>query len=82
MREVYILQCSDNTLYTGITNNLEERIKKHNEGKWAKYTSGRTPVKVLYSNKMENRSEASKEERRIKRLTRKEKIELIENKKN
>ena len=77
MRVVYILQCIDDTLYTWITNNLEERIKKHNEGKWAKYTLGRRPVKLLYFQEMEDRSQASKEEFRIKKLTKIEKMKLI-----
>jgi len=79
MRFVYILLCSDDSLYTGITTNIEERIEKHNQGKWAKYTSGRTPVRILYSQEIGNRSEASKEERRIKKLSRKQKLEIIEN---
>ena len=48
MDYVYIVQCSDNTLYTGWTNNLEKRIKAHNEGKGAKYTMGRRPIELKY----------------------------------
>lgn len=73
----YILECSDGTLYTGITNNLENRILKHNTGKGSKYTRSRTPVILKWSLKFNNRSEASKEEYRIKQLSRIEKIEII-----
>jgi len=74
---VYILECSDGTLYTGITNNIEKRIKTHNSGKGAKYTKTRLPVKLRYLINKETKSEASKEEYRIKKLTRKEKLKLI-----
>ena len=75
---LYILECSDNTLYTGITTNLERRIKEHNNSKLgAKYTKVRRPVKLVFSKEFENRSEASKEESRIKKLTRLQKIELL-----
>lgn len=74
---VYILECSDGTLYTGITNNLSERIKTHNEGKGAKYTRVRLPVVLRASCEVLNRSEASKEEYRIKKLRRSEKFEVI-----
>lgn len=73
----YILICSDNTLYTGITNNLNKRIVKHNNGKGAKYTKGRTPVKLVYSETNKNKSSASKREAQIKSLSRQEKLELI-----
>lgn len=69
---VYIVECSDGTLYTGITTDLERRIEEHN-GSGAKYTRGRGPVKLVYSAEMKDRSEASKEEYRIKKLTRAEK---------
>lgn len=73
---VYIILCSDNSLYTGITNDLERRIKQHNEGKGAKYTRGRGPVKVMKIFQFENKSEAAKEEYRIKQLTREQKLKL------
>jgi putative endonuclease len=73
----YILECSDGTLYTGITNDLDMRILKHNSGKGSKYTRTRLPVKLKWSLKFDNRSEASKEEYRIKQLNRKQKIEII-----
>ena len=74
---VYILECSDLTLYTGITNNLEKRIDTHNKKKGAKYTKTRTPVKLVYQQSFETKSLAAKEEWRIKQLTRNQKILLI-----
>ena len=75
----YILECSDGTLYTGITTNLEMRIKSHNSGKGAKYTRSRSPVILKWSCEFDNRSKASKEEYRIKKLSRLEKLKIIEN---
>lgn len=74
---VYILECSDGTLYTGITTDLDKRLKTHNNGKGAKYTKTRLPVVLKASFEAEDRSSASKEEYRIKQLTRKQKLELI-----
>lgn len=74
---VYIVNCSDDTLYTGITNNLKARIDKHNNGTGAKYTRGRGPVTVLKSWVFESKSEASKEEYRIKKLNKTQKLILI-----
>ena len=74
---VYILECSDLTLYTGITNNVENRIDTHNNKKGAKYTKTRTPVKLMYQQTFETKSLAAKEEWRIKQLTRNQKILLI-----
>lgn len=75
---VYILECSDNTLYTGITNNLEKRVEQHNTGKEAaKYTRVRRPVKCVYSEIQINRSEATKREMAIKKLSRLDKLKLI-----
>jgi putative endonuclease len=73
----YILECSDGTLYTGITNDLEMRIKTHNLGKGAKYTKTRLPVKLKWSKIAENRSEASKLEYKIKKLNRSQKLILF-----
>jgi len=73
---VYLVRCSDNSLYCGITNDLVKRIKKHNSGKGAKYTSTRLPVKLVYSEESENRSTASKREYAIKQLPRTEKLKL------
>lgn len=78
MYHLYLLECVDATLYTGITVDLKRRIKEHNASKLgAKYTSARRPVKLIYSRKFRNRSIASREENRIKNMTRKEKLELI-----
>ncbi len=74
----YILQCSDGTLYTGWTNNLEKRLREHNGGQGAKYTRGRRPVKLVYAEEHETKREAMQRESQIKRLTRKEKQALIE----
>ena len=78
---VYMLECSDSTIYTGITNDLENRIKVHNSGKGAKYVKTRLPVKLLWNIESENRSEASKLEIKIKKLSRIQKLNIIENKK-
>ena len=74
---VYILRCADGTLYTGIAPDVEKRVQKHNEGKGAKYTRGRTPVELVYREEHPNRAEASKREYQIKHLSRAEKLELI-----
>lgn len=74
---VYIVQCSDGTLYTGYTVNVEKRLLKHNEGKGAKYTKGRHPVELLYVEKGHSRAWALRREREIKRLTRTEKWALV-----
>jgi putative endonuclease len=77
----YILECADDTLYTGITTDLERRFREHNgEKKWAKYTKIRRPVNLVYSEIYENRSDASKREYAIKQLSRDEKIHLISTK--
>ncbi|MBQ7906889.1 MAG: GIY-YIG nuclease family protein [Clostridia bacterium] len=73
----YILLCADNTLYCGWTNNLEKRLKTHNEGKGAKYTRSRLPVCLAYYEEFETSPEAQRREVQIKRLTRKQKLELI-----
>ena len=74
---VYILQCGDGSLYTGITKNFPERLVAHESGKGAKYTRGKGPFKVLYKEDTENRSIASKREIFIKALSRKQKLELV-----
>jgi len=74
---VYILECMDNTLYTGITTDIENRVKAHDSGVGAKYTRGRGPVKIVYTETRKNRSEASKREREIKLLDRTSKLDLI-----
>ncbi|MBP1743156.1 MAG: hypothetical protein H6Q58_134 [Firmicutes bacterium] len=77
MNYVYILECFDKSLYTGYTNNLEKRIMTHNSGKGAKYTRCRLPVKLVYYEEFETKSEAMKREYTIKQLTRDEKTDLI-----
>ena len=80
MYYLYILECVDKTLYTGITTNLERRVLEHNENKLgAKYTAARRPVNLVYSKKFKNRSTASKAESQIKKLTKAEKLALIKN---
>jgi putative endonuclease len=75
---VYILECKDKTLYAGITNNLEKRLEQHNTGsEGAKYTRARRPVKCVYQEEQQNRSEATKREMEIKKLSRLEKLKLI-----
>ncbi len=71
---VYLLKCADDTLYTGITNNLQKRIKKHNDGKGAKYTRGRGPVALVNSFICHSKGEALKLEHKIKKLSRDEKL--------
>lgn len=80
MWKVYIVKCADQTLYTGITNDLKRRISEHNWNKlWAKYTKFRQPVKLVYHDNFFDRSQASKQEARIKKLTKNQKLELINN---
>ena len=75
----YIVRCSDNTLYTWITRDLERRIEEHNNSpKWAKYTKARRPVKLVYFEESKDKSNASKRECEIKKLKRSEKVKLIE----
>ena len=77
---VYILQMNDDTYYTGITNNLDRRMEAHKSGKGSKYVRSRLPFRVVYTCSEANRSEASKREARIKKLSRKEKELLIKEK--
>ncbi len=80
MYYLYILKCADKTLYTGITTDLKRRVVEHNYSKLgAKYTSARRPVKLIYSKRFKNRSNAAKEEVRIKKLNRIQKLEEIKN---
>lgn len=76
MHYTYILKCKDNTYYTGYTNNLEKRIKTHNDGKGAKYTRGRGPVELIYYEEYEDKQTAMRREWEIKQLTRSEKEAL------
>ncbi len=74
---VYILECSNKALYTGVTNNLERRFKNHQDGHGGHYTSYNRPVKVLYSETHQNKSKALKREAQIKGWTREKKVALI-----
>lgn len=75
---VYILKCNDDTLYTGWTTDLKKRVKCHNSGKGAKYTRCRLPVKLIYFEKLNDKSSALKREYEIKKLSRNKKLLLIE----
>ena len=74
---VYILECNDGTLYTGWTNDIDKRFKAHNDGKGAKYTKGRRPLKLVYIENLESKSEALKRENEIKKMTKDKKRQLI-----
>ena len=74
----YILKCADGTLYCGWTNDLEKRLKSHNDGKGAKYTRSRLPVSLVYFQEFGTPKEAQKREYEIKQMTRQEKLKLIE----
>lgn len=80
MNYTYVLECKDGTFYTGWTNNLEKRLRDHNEGKGAKYTKSRTPVKLVYHEVFEMKEEAMRREYAIKHMTRSEKEQMIHNK--
>lgn len=74
---VYILRCADGTFYTGITNDVEKRVKRHNAGTGAKYTRARRPVQVVYQEPAADRSAALQREWTIKSLHREQKRELV-----
>lgn len=74
---VYMLLCDDNTIYTGITNDLKKRFDNHISGKGAKYLRGRKPLEIVYTENFKNRSMATKREMKIKKLNRNEKEALI-----
>lgn len=78
MNYTYILRCSDNTLYTGWTNDLKKRLRAHSHKTGAKYTRGRTPVRLIYFEEHNTKEEAMRREYAIKHLTRSEKLALIE----
>lgn len=77
MNYVYILRCSDDTLYTGWTNDLEKRIEAHSNGTGAKYTRGRGPVELVYFEEFDDKKDAMKREYEIKKYTRSKKEWLI-----
>ena len=73
----YVVRCSDGSLYTGWTNDLEKRILAHNEGKGAKYTKTRRPVELIYYEEFPTREEAMSREWKIKHMSRKQKLKMI-----
>lgn len=77
MYYVYILECRDGTLYVGSTNDIKKRLETHNAGKGAKYTRGRTPVVLRYSESFATKGEALKKEAELKRLSRIKKLGLF-----
>lgn len=77
MYHVYILECRDGTLYVGSTNDIDKRLGVHNAGKGAKYTRGRTPVTLQYSESFTTKGEALKREAELKRLSRTQKLKLL-----
>ena len=78
MNVTYILRCSDGTLYTGWTNDIEKRLAAHNRGEGARYTRGRTPVELVYLEAFETKQEAMRREAAIKRMTHRQKWALAE----
>lgn len=76
----YILRCADGSLYCGWTNDLDKRLKSHNAGTGSKYTRTRLPVELLYYESFETKQEAMSREYHIKRLSRAEKLSLIDRK--
>ena len=78
MNYTYIVECKDKTLYTGWTNDLQKRIKTHNDGKGAKYTKSRLPVRLVYYEVYKTKQEAMRREYEIKQLTREQKKKFIE----
>ena len=76
---LYIVECSDSTLYTGITTDIKRRIREHNSGYGAKYTRGRGPVQLVHIRQYKNRSDASKAEYNFKKLRRTKKLQIIDN---
>ena len=76
--KLYMLRCRDGSLYTGWTNDLEKRLKAHNAGKGGKYTRSRLPVELAYFEEFDSKNEAMSREYRFKRLSREEKLKLIE----
>jgi putative endonuclease len=74
---VYIVRCSDGTLYTGWTSDVEKRLLAHNSGAGAKYTRGRRPVRIVHLESFENKEDAMARESSIKKLKRKEKLKLV-----
>ncbi len=74
---LYILQCGDGTLYTGITTDVEKRLEAHRNGKGAKYTRGRSPLELVYQESCDSHGDALRREAQIKKLSRQEKLSLL-----
>jgi putative endonuclease len=74
---VYFLRCSDNSIYIGITTDLESRVKRHSQGKGCRYTASRRPVKLIYSEKYPDKSQAARRESYLKGLTRSKKEAMV-----
>ena len=81
MFSVYVLKCKDGSFYTGITNNLKKRLGNHRNGTGSKYVRSRLPFELVYSEEVQNKSQALKRELRIKSYSRKEKMRLMKNRK-
>lgn len=77
MNYTYILKCKDGSLYTGWTNDIENRLEHHRSGKGAKYTKGRGPLELVYLEVYDTKSEAMRREAYIKRLTKIQKLDLL-----
>ena len=82
MHFVYIVRCADGTLYTGYAREIRARVKAHNAGRGAKYTAGRRPVRLVYSEKFRSLGKALSREHQIKRLSRREKQSLVAGRQN
>lgn len=74
---VYVLRCSDGSLYCGISNDVERRLRAHNAGKGSRYVRSRRPARLVFSWQVDSKSQALKEEYRFKQLSKKEKEEII-----
>ncbi len=74
---LYILECSDGSFYTGISNDLNKRLKEHNSGKGSKYTRARLPVEFIYTEELKDKSQALKREAEVKQLSRIQKKQLV-----
>ena len=77
----YMVKCSDGSLYTGYTNDLDRRVRAHNSGNGAKYTKSRRPVELVYYEEFDTKEEAMSREWHIKHLTRQQKMRLIKSRK-
>lgn len=74
---LYILQCKDGSLYTGVTNDVQKRLEAHREGRGAKYTRGRSPLTLVYQEKCGDKSAALRREAQVKKLRKSDKLQLI-----